>query len=602
MSDRSSVRGLAALVAAFFAAHAAPLAAEVPRFSQETPVPGFDDGGGYTPSLAGVPAGVVAVWSTGFVHSDLFGQLLDSTGGPVGASFAVNSYTTSSQDLADVAALPGGGFVVVWTSNDTTDVGQDGNHAGVFGQRFSDAGSMVGTEFQINTYTTGDQTRARATALVDGSFVVVWQDVDIAAGLVPSDVLAQRYSAAGAALGGNFRVNSYTTGRQYAPALAAQAGGGFVVVWTSENQDGDGTGIVGARFDVAGTALGAEFVVNSYTTGRQVDPDVAELANGDLVVTWAGLLGFGGPVSFQRFDSTGAVLGGQVVAEDLGPEDPRIATVGVDDFVIVSSGAGVVGKRFDASGVAKAAAFRLRGNWQLTTGVSHDVVGDGSDGFVTAWNGVALGPEPFGTVLTSHACIDSGPDSDGDGIGDVCDLCENAGDQLIDVKPRLRAKLIGPDLSIDNDRFGFSGEFELPAGLEFSDLDPTIVALRIRMEGETGAVLSEIELAASSFGGSGTAGWVTNGSRSKWAFKDKTGVPENGIISAALQDRGQSSPGRARIKLKGRNGNYPINPADTLVKLIVSLGDGTAGECVETAFVAADCKFTGLASRFGCKR
>src|SRR5262245_35209633 len=70
----------------------------------------------------------------------------------IGPEFRVNTYTTSSQNHPAVSFLPGGQFVVVWDS-----YGQDGSGFGVFGQRFDSAGAPLGNEFQINTYTTANQ-------------------------------------------------------------------------------------------------------------------------------------------------------------------------------------------------------------------------------------------------------------------------------------------------------------------------------------------------------------------------------------------------------------------------------------------------------------
>ena len=52
-------------------------------------------------------------------------------GSPLGPEFRVNSYTTNTQNYPSVAAVPSGGFVVVWQS-----AYQDGSNYGVFGQRY----------------------------------------------------------------------------------------------------------------------------------------------------------------------------------------------------------------------------------------------------------------------------------------------------------------------------------------------------------------------------------------------------------------------------------------------------------------------------------
>ena len=61
-------------------------------------------------------------------------------------------------------------------------------------------------------------------------------------------VVGRRFDASGVPEGGEFLVNSYTTGDQRGPAVAVGAGGNFVVAWTSFGQDGDSLGVFAQRF------------------------------------------------------------------------------------------------------------------------------------------------------------------------------------------------------------------------------------------------------------------------------------------------------------------------------------------------------------------
>src|SRR5262245_40022957 len=81
--------------------------------------------------------------------------------------------------------------------------------------------------------------------------------------------------------GGEFQVNTYTANHQTNDerSLAVGANGDFVVVWQSE-QDGSGYGVFGQRFASSGARLGAEFQINSYTSGSQRDPAVGADADG----------------------------------------------------------------------------------------------------------------------------------------------------------------------------------------------------------------------------------------------------------------------------------------------------------------------------------
>ena len=62
------------------------------------------------------------------------GQLYASDGSVQGAQFEVNSYTTGDQETASVAAIDGGGFVVVWKSFGSS--GTDTSSTSIQGQRY----------------------------------------------------------------------------------------------------------------------------------------------------------------------------------------------------------------------------------------------------------------------------------------------------------------------------------------------------------------------------------------------------------------------------------------------------------------------------------
>src|SRR6185503_10670365 len=138
--------------------------------------------------------------------------------------------------------------------------------------------AAAGVEFRVNSYTTNFQRDASVAVDANGGFVIVWESFlqDGAS----YGVFGQRFNASGVAQGGEFRVNSYTTDKQQDAAVASDANGNFVVVWRSDTQDGNIGGVFGRRFDAAGAPLGGEFRVNTYTSGFQGDPGVAADGNG----------------------------------------------------------------------------------------------------------------------------------------------------------------------------------------------------------------------------------------------------------------------------------------------------------------------------------
>jgi hypothetical protein len=225
-------------------------------------------------------------------------------GGSAAEELLVNTYTTGAQDDPAIAALSDGTFIVLWEST-----GQDGSGEGLYGRLLSAGGEPTGAEFAVNTHTAGNQDTPAVAALADGGFVAVWED--------PLDgdgeaLMAQRFDAAGGRRGAELRINEGTVGDQQEPAIATSAGG-FVVTWVStsdEGADGSGAAVMARRFDLEGAALGDDILVNTYTTGDQTHPVVAATDEG-FVVAWAsdGQDGSADGIFAQRFDQDGARLG-----------------------------------------------------------------------------------------------------------------------------------------------------------------------------------------------------------------------------------------------------------------------------------------------------
>lgn len=228
-------------------------------------------------------------------RQDIRGQRFDANGAPAGDEFRVNSYSTSEQSRAAIAVAPDGSFVVVWDGFKSTESG-----AGVFGQRFAADATPLGSEFKVNTFTSGKQRFPAIAMDGDGDFVVVWES-DGSAGTDDHgrSVQGQRFAANGTMLGGEFQVNTYTTNEQYRPGVAMGAAGDFVVVWESfgtSGSDNDFVSVQARRFDFDGTPFGDDFQVNAYTTRGQRSAEVAKIAGGAFVVAWQSYGSYGDDV------------------------------------------------------------------------------------------------------------------------------------------------------------------------------------------------------------------------------------------------------------------------------------------------------------------
>ncbi|MEX0283995.1 MAG: Ig-like domain-containing protein [Paracoccaceae bacterium] len=230
----------------------------------------------------------------------------------VGNNFRVNNLTSQHQAEQVATVLADGGFVVVWTSYDTTD---DGSGHAVKARIYDSNGFAAASEFQVNTQTTDIQHSATVTTLSNGNFVVVWRTEDSTQDGSLSALKMQIFLPDGTKSGAETLVNTQFTDFQVAPSVSALGNGGFVVTWQTYDttQDGSGQAVKAAVFSSTGTQVGTEFLVNTETLSNQIEPEVAALPGGGFVVAWQTADGTqdgsASAIKAQRFDDTGAKLG-----------------------------------------------------------------------------------------------------------------------------------------------------------------------------------------------------------------------------------------------------------------------------------------------------
>ena len=340
--------------------------------------------------------GCIVTWTSSGQDGDgtgVYARRLAGTGAPVGSEFRVNTTIVGNQENSGVAVASDGQSVIVWES-----YGQDGDHAGVYGQRFGTDGQPVGSEFRVNVTTVGYQETPSVACLAEGGFAVVWGGKG--AGDV-SGVFGRRYDASGSPLEGEFLINTHTENQQELPALAALPDGGFLATWQSDGgQDGDGSGIYAQRFDADGGAVGDEFLVNATTNGQQTCPALAAAADGRFVIAWAdsGQDSNGYGVFAQQFDADGVALGGEFQANTYTDGDqvyPSAAYNGRGGFVVAWNGQGsgdpngVFIREFDADGTALSDQSLV--NTTTDDAQRFTKVIAGSSGYVVAWSGRGTG-------------------------------------------------------------------------------------------------------------------------------------------------------------------------------------------------------------------
>jgi hypothetical protein len=284
----------------------------------------LDSGFTFTSNVSALAnGGFVISWDdwNGF---DMKAQMFDGNGARVGGVITVNSRTSYAQEYGDIVGLAGGGFVATWRTTDTSD---DGSGDAVKAQVFAASGAKVGSEFLVNTLKAGHQYSSSVEALAGGGFVVLWESWDSAQDGSSSALKGQIFSASGAKVGSEFRVNTQGLDMQRDPQAAGTPDGGFVVTWTdfSSTADGSQSSIKAQAFDSTGAKVGGEMLINTLTAGYQTVGGIETLADGRLILTW----------TTEGGDGDGRSIRGQILGTQLAPPLPNTAPV------IISNGGGV---------------------------------------------------------------------------------------------------------------------------------------------------------------------------------------------------------------------------------------------------------------------
>jgi hypothetical protein len=318
---------------------------------------------------------------------------------PLGTEFRVNSYTTNMQSEPRVASDVDGDFIVVWESQL-----QDGDAAGIFAQRFASNGTVVGTEFQVNTYTTDKQEHPAVAMDADGDLVVVWEDYTLDGDVTGS--FGRRFASSGAPLGTEFRVNEITTSLQNDPVVFSEPDGDFVVVWNNPDVP---FYIQGRRFNSAGAPLGTDFEIAFHDPENLYYPEIAGGKDGRFMVVWSCQdLTPEFDTCARRYDSSGTPLGTEFVVNTItaGPQYPAaIAATPRGDFMVAWNNTdnylSIGAQRYASNGGAQGTEFQV--NTTAIPNETHPSVAADRLGFTVVWENDPVGPiEIFGQRYHSN--------------------------------------------------------------------------------------------------------------------------------------------------------------------------------------------------------
>jgi len=295
----------------------------------------------------------------------VYGRCLDDAGRFLSNEVHVNLHRPHSQGRP--VAVPdsrGDDGWIVWES-----VGQDGHLGGIYARRFGPSLSGGGDEIRLNGATAGHQAELAACPFGEGGLAAAWTGPD---GDGRPTLFLRFFDASGRPLGNELAVSEPSAPGARTPAICALPSGGAALAWSATGADGRPAGIHFQRFAADGAPLDTPRRISGASEPwRDVEPALAALADGSLVLAWPSSGGDGDDYGIlaRIAGPDGTPRGPVFRVNDLAAglqNGPAIAAAPDGGFVVLwnhfdglARTAHVRGRFFDGSGTARQDSFRL---------------------------------------------------------------------------------------------------------------------------------------------------------------------------------------------------------------------------------------------------
>jgi Ca2+-binding RTX toxin-like protein len=295
---------------------------------------------------AGLNGGNVAIVYQDFSSGPVYAAVYSSTAGLVKSAFQISSLNVN-QRFASVAALVDGGFVVVWDDDFNSDIR---------GRRFDSSGNAVGVEFTIDT--AGTQSAAEVIGLADGRFQVTWEED----GDIRSEIFDGRDAVNNP---GVYTPDQWQVGTVNDDVFTNHFSAEIVHGWAGNDIITEG-GVNDVRY--FGDAGNDTFVVTSFISG-----DFWDGGEGTDTINWSGSGEVGATYSL---DNGTAVSSAAVVEQMINFEN----LVGTNNFDIILGTGGVnfldggAGDDFVYGGAGNDAIVGGSGNDTMFGGIDNDTL------------------------------------------------------------------------------------------------------------------------------------------------------------------------------------------------------------------------------------
>ena len=222
------------------------------------------------------------------ISTDVRAQFYNANGTANGPATTVNNDIVGPQLQSNAASLVGGGAVVVFMSAVFAGQTDFQYQRQVFAQRYDANGTAVGTNIVVGTSPSTYNITPAAAGLQDGGFVVAFAELFSDAPDTDGAIFFQRFDASGTSTGAAVRANTTTAGQQDSPSIVTLSDGSFVIAWQTEPVDNRSSSatIAAQRFTAAGAPLGGEVTVTTAALAYGATPAITATHNGGYTIAW----------------------------------------------------------------------------------------------------------------------------------------------------------------------------------------------------------------------------------------------------------------------------------------------------------------------------
>ena len=319
-------------------------------------------------------------------NPDIFAQMYDVNGNPIGQNFKVNTDVGDTQQYTpDIDFYASTSFVIAWV--DERNVQPD-----IYAQKFDQNGVTIGDNKKVNDDVTGINHRNPSVATGGwGEYVVAWTDDRNS----KREIFAQEYSAANNKDGPNYRVSGSSEDEHDLPCIAMDGVGKAIIVWEFGADRHIDSEIVAQRYQTDGSPIGNTIKINDDVgSAFQYVPVVAVDDQENFIIVWEDTRNDHTDIFAQRYDQDGQPLAGNFKVndddEDVYHQNVDIAVRPSGEFIITwqdkrNGNEDIFAQQYDKDGSALGPNFQVNDNTDVTDQMSPSVAMDAQGNFVIAW-------------------------------------------------------------------------------------------------------------------------------------------------------------------------------------------------------------------------